>query len=73
MKRTSVTSTRIISMGWANNILEVEFKGGSLYQYSPISQTKAKEIQENISPGRALQPIIDNKLIKCEKVTPESL
>lgn len=39
MIRYPVTSNRILSVGYQNNILEVEFKNGSVYQYYDVSQS----------------------------------
>lgn len=33
MERQAVKSTNIRSMGWAGNILEIEFHSGGTYQY----------------------------------------
>ena len=33
MNRIPVSSSRISSVGWENNTLEVQFKDGAIYQY----------------------------------------
>lgn len=37
MERQLVSSSRIRSVGWENNVLEVEFHNGSIYQYFNVS------------------------------------
>lgn len=38
MNRKFVTSHRISSVGWENNILEVEFKDGTINKYYGVSE-----------------------------------
>ncbi len=73
MKRVPVTSSRVISIGWENNIMEVEFTGGAIYRYFDIHKDVYDDIMASESQGKALSVIINDKTIKYEKVTPESL
>ena len=38
MKRQPVSSSRISSVGWENNTLEVQFRDGAIYQYFGVSK-----------------------------------
>ena len=37
MYRTPVKSSRMVSVGWEHNILEIEFPDGVIYQYPNVS------------------------------------
>ena len=37
MQRHSVSSSRIASVGWENNTMEVEFHNGVVYQYHGVT------------------------------------
>lgn len=80
MNRTAIISSRIISIGWERNdqplnqphsqgTLEVEFKGGSVYQYSPVSHVKYIQLLGSPSVGQDIQEIINDKSIVCTKIS----
>ena len=52
--RESVSSTRISSVGWANDTLEIEFKDGAVYQYHGVSQQEYKDFMNAPSLGSEL-------------------
>ena len=54
MQRQYVSSSRITSVGWANNTLEVEFKNGRVYQYHGVTQTEYQNFMNSPSLGSAL-------------------
>lgn len=54
MNRQYVSSSRIQSVGWENNTLEVEFKNGAIYQYYNISQAEYIDFINSTSLGSAL-------------------
>lgn len=54
MYRQSVSSSRISSVGWANNTLEVEFKNGAVYQYHGVTQAEYQSFMNSPSLGSAL-------------------
>lgn len=54
MIRQKVFSSRISSIGWDNNILEVEFKNGSLYQYFNVTRIEYLNFINSPSLGKAL-------------------
>jgi hypothetical protein len=51
LKRIHVESSNIESWGWADNVLEVEFKNGSVYTYSGVSEYVWKQGQQAESKG----------------------
>ncbi|MDD3251937.1 MAG: KTSC domain-containing protein [Lachnospiraceae bacterium] len=54
MQRQYVSSSRITSVGWSNNILEVEFKNGRVYQYHGVTQSEYQNFINSPSLGSAL-------------------
>lgn len=54
MQRQPVSSSRITSVGWANNTLEVEFKNGRVYQYHGVTQDEYQNFMNSPSLGSAL-------------------
>ena len=54
MQRQPVSSSRISSVGWENNTLEIQFKNGSIYQYHNVSITEYKNFMNSPSLGSAL-------------------
>lgn len=54
MQRHYVSSSRISSVGWENNTLEVEFTNGAIYQYYNVSQTKYNSFINSSSLGHTL-------------------
>ena len=57
MNRKSVSSSRISSVGWENNILEVEFKNGKIYQYFDVSNNEYQNFLNSPSLGSALSSL----------------
>lgn len=54
MIRHSVSSSRMNSVGWDNNTMEVEFKDGSVYQYHGVTQVEYQNFLNSPSLGSAL-------------------
>lgn len=56
MNRIGVTSSNVVSVGYAESILtlEVEFTGGALYQYSGVPPDVHAGMMEAASPGKYL-------------------
>lgn len=54
MYRQPVSSSRIRSVGWENNTLEVQFHNGSIYQYYGVSETEYQNFLKEPSLGSAL-------------------
>lgn len=51
MLRTRVFSSNVRSVGWENNILEVEFKDGSVYQYLNVPARHFENLLKTRSVG----------------------
>lgn len=60
MIRRPVMSSRMISVGWGNNILEVEFTDGAIYQYYDVSHSEYISFMSSSSLGHALS-ILDKR------------
>lgn len=54
MERNPVESSNIVSIGYDTTkaTLEIEFKGGAVYQYDGIAPTVYEEIMLSSSPGK---------------------
>ena len=57
MERVAVSSSRVSSVGWANNILEVEFKGGAVYHYFDVSRSEYESLLNASSIGHQISVI----------------
>lgn len=54
MERTSVSSSNIESIGFEDNVLEIEFKNGSVYQYYDVEEHIYESLMAAESYGRYL-------------------
>ncbi len=54
MQRHPVSSSRISSVGWENNTMEVQFHNGVIYQYHGVSESEYKSFLGSPSLGSAL-------------------
>lgn len=54
MYRQPVNSSRISSVGWENNTLEIGFPGGAVYQYFNVSKCEYINFINSPSLGSAL-------------------
>lgn len=54
MYRQPVSSSRISSVGWENNVMEVQFHNGAIYQYYNVSHTEYINFLNSSSLGSAL-------------------
>lgn len=54
MQRQPVSSSRIRSVGWEGNVMEVEFKDGAVYQYFNVSKAEYINFLNSPSLGSAL-------------------
>ncbi|MEE0077838.1 KTSC domain-containing protein [Coprococcus sp. RTP31081st1_D2_RTP31081_211007] len=57
MNRTVVSSSRIHSVGWENNTLEIQFHNGAIYQYHGVSETEYRNFMNSPSLGSALSKL----------------
>jgi hypothetical protein len=65
MERKNVTSSRVNSIGWSNNTLEVEFNTGKVYQYTPVTEEKYNELLASPAIGKDIQAIVSDKTLTC--------
>lgn len=54
MIRHSVSSSRMRSVGWENNVMEVEFTDGKVYQYMGVTSSEYQNFLNSSSLGSAL-------------------
>lgn len=54
MLRHPVSSSRIANVGWENDIMEVQFHNGAVYQYYEVSQFEYQSFLNSPSLGSAL-------------------
>lgn len=54
MLRHPVSSIRIANVGWENDIMEVQFHNGAVYQYYGVSQSEYQSFLNSPSLGSAL-------------------
>ena len=54
MVRHPVSSSRIANVGWENDIMEVQFHNGTVYQYYGVSQSEYHNFLNSPSLGSAL-------------------
>jgi len=54
MNRKPVSSSRIASVGWENNVMEVQFHDGAVYQYMNVSKSEFEVFMSSPSLGSAL-------------------
>lgn len=57
MRRQPVSSSRISSVGWENNTLEIQFKNGSVYQYFNVTNAEYIRFMNSSSLGHELSNI----------------
>ena len=60
MFRHAVSSSRIASVGWENNTLEVEFHNGAIYQYYEVTKSEYTDFINAPSLGHALS-VLDKR------------
>lgn len=60
MYRQSVSSSRISSVGWENDVLEVQFHNGAIYQYYNVSRSEYLNFMNASS--------LDSELSRLDKI-----
>jgi len=69
MQRTPVTSSDIASIGYEDNVLEIEFHSGkSVYQYFHVPEQEHNELMNAQSHGKYFNQNIKNKY-QYEKIS----
>lgn len=54
LHRSPVSSSRMRSVGWENDVMEVEFNDGAVYQYHGVSRSEYQSFMSSSSLGSAL-------------------
>jgi len=72
MQRTMVKSSNIISIGWENDTLEVEFSSGQVYTYFNVPQTHFKALMDSPSKGKFFASQIKPHFLAAVKPEPGS-
>lgn len=57
MYRQSVSSSRLRSVGWENNVMEVQFHDGAIYHYYNVSNAEYINFLNSPSLGSALSKL----------------
>lgn len=57
MYRQLVSSSRMSSVGWEDNVLEIQFKDGAVYQYYNVSYQEYLDFMSSPSLGRKLSEL----------------
>lgn len=60
MKRQSVKSSNLVSVGWERNILEIEFQSGAVYQYFGAPERVYYALLQAKSVGKYFEEHIRN-------------
>ena len=60
MKRTAVKSSNLVSVGYENKTLEIEFKGGGVYTYENVPEEVYKGLISATSIGSYFHKNIKN-------------
>lgn len=69
MNRQPITgSLRVLSMGWENETMEVEFNNRSVYTYHPVPKETFDNLVNSPSVGTAINKVIFDKNISCNRI-----
>lgn len=66
MLRQSVNSSRIASVGWENNVLQVEFHNGAVYNYYDVAKEEYLNFMQSSSLGHELSVL--DKIHRYERI-----
>ena len=66
MYRQPVSSSRISSVGWQNNTLQVEFTNGAVYNYYNVTKAEYIDFMNSSSLGHEISAI--DKTHRYERV-----
>lgn len=61
MNRQPIDSSMILSAGYENGIMEVEFKNGTVYQYDGVDRYIFEDFLSSESKGKYLHKLIKNQ------------
>ena len=60
-KENPVISSNLVSVGYEDNVLEIEFHGGSVYQYHSVPESEYDGLMNASSHGKYLNQNIKDK------------
>ena len=65
MERENVSSSNIVSIGFEaeTSVLEVEFKGGSVYQYEDVPTSLHESLMSSPSQGKFFAQFIKDQFV----------
>lgn len=66
MQRYPVQSSRLSSVGWEDNVMEVGFPDGAVYQYFDVSKSEFDTFLQSPSLGSALSRL--DKIHRYQRV-----
>lgn len=72
IKRQKVESSNIAEIGYDNSkrILEISFKNGSVYQYTPVTEEAYKQCMAASSKGKWVHSNLKgNDMIDCKRIS----
>ena len=55
MIRVPVTSSNLVSLGWEDGVLEVEFRRGIVYRYEGVPEAVYRSLLFAESPGKEFE------------------
>lgn len=61
MERQAVESSSVLSIGYSEPVLEVEFEGGRVYRYAGVPSTVYEDLMHAPSKGRFLNAAIKGR------------
>ena len=67
MNRVNVVSTNLLSVGYENKVLEVEFRNRTIYQYFGVPQEIYDHLISFTHPGRYFSRFVKNRY-RCLRV-----
>lgn len=67
MYRQPVSSSRISSVGWENNVLEIQFHNGAIYQYYGVSHSEYQNFMNASSLGSELSRL--DKIHRYQRIS----
>lgn len=67
MYRQPVSSSRISSIGWENDVLEVQFHNGAVYQYYNVSRSEYQNFMNASSLGSELSRL--DKIHRYQRIS----
>lgn len=65
MQRQYVSSSRISSVGWENNVMEIGFPDGAVYHYYNVTRNEYMTFMNSPSKGSALSQLEKSHQYSC--------